>query len=1239
MANTWEATLSALAPDHDWKIDEASGTFADQGSPGGFTMSEDESGSMWRQGAGMIRGTPREYALWTSSDADEPRLTHGAGSGGIVASGITTGTWGIIAMVLDDTEASAVLLAQTYDTDTRGLWIEIDVSTGVVTFNLQNFNGVNTGSSAAGVIELGKPYFICGVQRADGNGMRIYVNGVDETDSQTSSGPYTADTFLDGMFGGASEEYLTINGRAQGSDSSRMCLQRPFIFNNTALSDANILALYNAANLDGSPTDYYETLHDLMEQTQWYSWIGGWVTLANGGVERMPVGPHIGAEESGASGFQTPPSALNVSDSSVVSAYPGWRQEFGSNDPVFAEAGGTNIDSAATTGTINVMILLDVAADTVEYPMFAVGDANNDSFVQFGLVGSTFGASVKFRVENFASFFQRVGDDFYTPSGQFMMITAVQIAGGLNLYVDGEAVTGTDSSNVFDDTAWFSDLINTSKSRWGGSPTGADNFSTNDMLQLLVMEKALSAAEVSELWDAANGIFPAPDVPGEWATLLSETGNEGDPNGPGPDHWWRMNEAAAPLADTGISIVDGETIATGGDPDYEVTGPLPLDSSNESVFFDGQGDYFEVGVDAIAGELVDVGIGTIGFFVAPKTLGDDNIAYSQSDNLATAYLKIGLNANVAELFVQTSAGNSVTFTSSIVATDLDYLFIVVTNDGSNYLMYVNGVLDSSATVTTVGIGAEGDWFDSFTATRSAIAARADATFDTETTARLSEIFIYEEVLSAAQILGLWEAALEDGTAGSANETALLVFENVTFRNGGTDISCANALTDLNQFLMIDRCRFVGGAQGGSVQSVLMTGAGNQSGQVRGSMFSLDDTITTGRAAIVGTTASPTTEPTAYSSLVVADCTFNSMGHDDTATRPAVYLESGFGMSVERSRFFDCFAAAIGWRGDAQRVTVRNNVIDTISSAVGAILAQQGLNTANGNGWHVGGNIIEGLDAGDGIALVGTNSSAAVFSSSVQVVGNRIANVITAAISLDGLQALLVQGNQISDGCVEGIRVKQITNAVMISGNTIEDHTADGIILDESSQQIANLVLDRNTIDGSLNANGILVDNVSRAAIYNNKLHNLVTAIELGDIGVDCKISGNQIEAVTSVLALVGATTQAGLQIGENQIEDLGDLETLTVAADTISVSGPHHQVTAGAPTDLSSIGDIEHDGQVVILRLAVGSSNITCVEGGNLVIADGGVANEFEMDTAGESQIWLVRQGGNWYELSRSFGT
>ena len=1268
MPNTIAATLSALAIDYTWPLDEvhAATSFANAGAAGTYNLSG--LGTDWEwpgQLPGMVRGAPSEYGMWMPAlDTTSNPGMGGAGNSDFDAGGWTTGCLMAIVQFNDFFEETTVLNWLWGNSTTNYMRLTVGTD-GVLNFTLRDTTAtkVYEVEATSFVLEAGIPYLILVYQRADGTGIHIKVNDTDialtivaqsgtgiDNDSWVSEVQTSATTHTD-------FEWNNQNRVGNWQTAAGWIMQRPGIWKNSVPSNAQMTSLYQACNLDGTPQELIQYIASLATDGKPRVLTPMAVTQTTVDSKEMPTwGPCIDNGYSVSTDYTSgiymrtntfqASTLFAVEDTDVVSddyRYNKFSPNSSDITPYVSTNSPSNFDGTETTGTVIILVDFNdgVTVGTTRTLWNLKGNNINTSHITveigaatgpiFTLACEVTDATDTYRITS-------VGD---ITVGDYFMLTITQDgSGGMKMYLDGSELDVAETHTTLPDTAWISDLtldavhgFPQQLSIAGGGGGGAPDLDANDIGLFAWLPNALTGSEVAAVWAAVNGTFPAdtgtlPPPDGFADTIGDTTPADRDPaDGAGPYHWWRLNDADGTLpVDSGIAPTSGTAITEGGDPDQNVQGPLILDPTNAAVFFDGVGDYYEVGVDGIAGQLVTVGIGTVGFFVSQKDLDNDNIAYSQSNDAATAYIKFGVNNGYLELYVQTSAGNSVTLTSSIQITDFDYVFGVFVNDGSNYSLYVQGVADTAATLTTEGTGAEGDWFDSATWTRSAIAARADSVFTTETTARFSEIFIFEETLSASQIAGLFDAATADGVAGATNANLRLVFEDVIFRNGGlADVRVENPRTDFNVALQVDRSQFLGGAEQGAGASVLVSGAVN--GQVNGNSFDLLAAPTTGRIAVRGTTEDPTAAPSAFYSLLVSDNTLNQMGRADA---PAIFLESGFGATIKGNRVLSSLGSAIGWRADARNVNALRNLIDTVSSGIAGIWVQNGLSTAVGRNWQIVGNSIIDVATGRGISIEGYNSALAERARHILVGRNKVINPATEAIYLGEVRDVRAAGNMINGGTI-GIKLSTIQNVITLGGNRIEGHSDRAVVLDDGATNTATLVIDSNLVVGDLAAGGIYIDDISTLQLLQNELINTSGGIALGDITVAAKIANNKMRNVTTPLAFVGGTSQAGLDIGPNIWGDLGGALDLTVAAEAIAVLAGYHEITAGGATDLVNIGGEAREGRVVVLKVATGSAIITAKDG----TGDMDLAGDFAMDPE-DSLMLIGDSSGNWRELSRS---
>ncbi len=1278
MSNSYAATLALLTtPDLDYALDEASGSYENGGGSGALDLTQ-RAGNPMFQAPGIIRNAPYEYGIWNNPNSSF--VVGSDPSGGVGSPAVTgwsTGTFSVFAMRFGPFDGDDFFpFAMTYRSGAsfntnNGAGFVINEN-GRLFFVInrsidasQNNSMLWTSTATTNVVEDGKPYHLACVQRGDGTGLHVFVNGVEEAGTTTPGASADADGFMDvnADAGRTLAGPFVINGQGNGNTTTytapnggHAIVQRPAVWRNTALTDAQIAALHVSANLQGTPTDYYEYMLDRFVVQNSSRFVAqafylqvGWLAGVGGSqIEPQETGAVTTvADEHNRLNWDSEPTNLNDLDTTQrQSAYPVYSSRLIDGAPRL-EASADDLDNQ-TQGTYSVLVTLRSSPTIGQLRGvmgYGEGTAGDDENVMLWFGGNALGVSIRYTIgeqdtsgTTTGDHFTRTvapGDDAFPAASlpEFALLTIAQDGTEIKMYKNGiELDTFVESSSglTFDASSWTNALASPSSPQFAIGYPGGTGHAVMDVHQTLVLENvALTQAQISEMWDAINGILPAGDnvpPPGGFNDTLVNTGNPTDPNGPGPDHYWRLNATGiGPIVDVGISTIDGTSILTGGDPLLNVNGPLINDPTNRAIFFDGAGDYFEIGRNLVTGRLVTDGIGTVGFFVSNEDFTTENIAYSQADAAGAERITFGVNAGKAEVFVQTSSGNSARLTATNAFTTRGFFFVVITNDGSDYKMYIDGVEDTTAVLATEGTGAEGDWFDTISgATRSAVAALATSGFTTETTGRFSELFIYDEVLTAGQIATLFEAAVQDGINTSSTLLGVLSFSDVTFENGGlADVRVVNPLTTFNQTLLVDHCRFLGGTQGAAAQSILASGEARV--QVRGSSFDLNETPVAGRAAFHGTVADPTASATTFGSAIVSDSTFNRMGR---AADPALYLEAGFGMTVGKSRFFDTLTAAIGWRGDARRVNILSNLIDTVTSGVGGVYVRAGLNTQIGTVWNVQRNTILDVAVGDGLSINGFNSSSAQRARTIRIAKNLINTVAGEYIDMTGLQDAMFYANTGADGAVDGMRVRDIAGVVDYKRNAIRDQSGEGIRMEEGAVRTATLVLVRNTINGVSSGDGIQVSNVAVLEMVGNDLVNLANGLTLGTISTRAKARRNNFSSVATPLVLSG--TQAGLDVGQNNVTALAAIQALTVATEAVNVSAPFHTVTSGSVTNLTDIGGPDVQGAQLVLLLATGSSNVTLVDGANLVLA-----GNFEMNDPGVDNIWLVYDGTNWVELDR----
>ena len=181
-------------------------------------------------------------------------------------------------------------------------------------------------------------------------------------------------------------------------------------------------------------------------------------------------------------------------------------------------------------------------------------------------------------------------------------------------------------------------------------------------------------------------------------------------------------------------------------------------------------------------------------------------------------------------------------------------------------------------------------------------------------------------------------------------------------------------------------------------------------------------------------------------------------------------------------------------------------------------------------------------------------------------------------------------------------------------------------------------VDDNLVDGNNQGNGVAVSNVERAIVMANRISRTGTGISIGTITVAGFFDRNIVLGPSAPIFL-SVAGQSTIDIGDrNVFESLeATVRDLTVneANDTVAVIAWYHSLTVPNNSDLDSLlgFDNPRDGATLVMRRAAGSAgDITLTVIGNMLLEAGGV---FTMDQESD-QIWFVREGAEFLELSRS---
>ena len=561
--NEIDATIAGTNPFLDYLADEASGQYISNGSSPLAIEIDPQFGNtdIWRQAPGVIRTTPIQYSFMAATT----QITSGwsnptAGDANLPAiAGYTTGAFNCFIIhfgIGKDLQWAPMSLSwNTGNTVVgRGQAVSLEVNENGRLFFLIGTNPTGSvGGSGIrietgdGVIQRGTPYMISAVQRADGTGIQILINGVVQAVTRTigTNPTLNIDSWIDdwgSVTTNDTEQFFVINGWANGlissygyAENSHGLVQRPCVWRNNPPSDATFLDIFNAAAFTNPITDYCEFLIDRYVATQdAYQLTLGWLNTTELNNWAFDV-QEVNSPLSGTHGrwqWGSTRQSTNVLDTFRQSRWPLYRSQFDVNNVggQFITSGGSSQQNLMTTGTINLVLELPASiAIGQNRPIFAWGEgiSGPDENVGIFLAGNSFGTSVVWLIGEFTSTAVTTGDFFRRtyaaadvglaladfPDARFMLTFTQDGVNGIQLYMNGQPVNVfADSSGgvTFDEDGWFEQLVSPGGSLnmsvgYPGSSAHADNMWVSEAMVLT--DRVLTAQEVLDHWNAVNGSF------------------------------------------------------------------------------------------------------------------------------------------------------------------------------------------------------------------------------------------------------------------------------------------------------------------------------------------------------------------------------------------------------------------------------------------------------------------------------------------------------------------------------------------------------------------------------------------------------------------------------------------------------------------------------------------------------------------------------------------------------------
>ena len=552
--NTLDDTMAALNPTLDYDASETGGVHFNLGSAGSLNVEPDPqfgSNDPWVLCPGVVRGAPATYAF----DCAYVQVTAGWASSSITpanlpaSTGWTTGTWNCFMIRFSQSKGddwsflnvchrSGASFSRnnnsgfTVNQNGRLIFTIGAPITGAVGSNAIR---IETGD---GVIQDGVPYMVTANQPGDGGGIDLYINGVEQAVTRTIGGSQTLDSFVDAQAdaGFTLNGPLNFNGYASGNtggysyfDNGQGLVQRPAVWrNNGGLTASQISDLHAAGNLTGPVTDYYEFIQENYVQSPDLSYCQmGWINGSAGTAEWGTPDP-LGGGNLGRVDWNAPRLQTNTIETQRISRWRNYKSRF--NNPFI---GGQYTDGSGnqvrhlndTVGTISMLVSHNVSVTIGQSaPLWSFGEgiSGDDENVGIFFAGNTFGTSVVYISGQYNQSATTTGD-FYRETVSaadadlaladipaFTMITVTQDGTGVRVYVqDTERNTTVSSAGTaFTANGWFDEIQTFSADRMSVGYSGSTNHvGSLDVHHFIYLRRALSAAEVGELWDAVNGIF------------------------------------------------------------------------------------------------------------------------------------------------------------------------------------------------------------------------------------------------------------------------------------------------------------------------------------------------------------------------------------------------------------------------------------------------------------------------------------------------------------------------------------------------------------------------------------------------------------------------------------------------------------------------------------------------------------------------------------------------------------
>jgi hypothetical protein len=662
--------------------------------------------------------------------------------------------------------------AQGYNGNTGfGLQLELFNSSGWKVRLRVLGNGNNlTVTSTSGTIVQGQWHFICAIQRNNGSGPALYIDGSPVTTSNVTAGTGTVNWWCANIAAQAGATPADANVRLGGepllTGTTEVAGVGPVAYwSNVALTNQNILDLWNVSTpylySQGATAARTSSHHDMVRKivnpVLWLPMTVG--DPAN--INTPSYVPNWGTHGISNSNSLYPPSGFVTADGNQ--AGPCLRAatidlgdgsiHLGSNKTIAQSQTLASSTNTFTTGTINYWFNADTVT-AVKQTIFGYGPT----------VVSTINLEVsankkptwRAQTASGANLYQ-VEANVTVEAGKWYMLTVTQSGSAIEIFVNGVKYTGgsrtvTTAGAGVDGTWWFNNITALGGSefyRWGGAVGSAtSDFFTGRVAHFWATSSVIADADILSIYNAAQaGAVFEPAI-----TTAA------------PLHWWKQNDPGT-YKDFGSSPLSDLTLVS--------TAPVLVNSSSS-----GLGTPDKQNALNWNNVTTNFATGTAGFgssatgsvVVWSKNSGNGEtfIAHSNTANEVNT-LVFGVKANGVGTDNRMSACMSTTaFTSrrvwegntdlTSILSDGNWHMFVWTADGSATMkLYLDGAAQTVSEITAGTPPASTAWTSAVTDanSRTVIGNARFASGSSNTSGTMAHIQVYDRVLTPTEISAMY----------------------------------------------------------------------------------------------------------------------------------------------------------------------------------------------------------------------------------------------------------------------------------------------------------------------------------------------------------------------------------------------------------------------------------------------------------------------------------------------------